>query len=1487
MRFYCIFKCLLIAAFTLFSVNLMAQSADSLRVTTTLVKGNSQYVVISNNGGNIYYGTNGAKINATLDGIYWPSIRDNQSVFATIYRVHNGNPTIIKDVVEENTQITNLDVFTPDPGVNQSIKYRIVFTINEDGQEPQHIPNDGTFIESKEISFSIYDSEGYTISFTKQPNVAERNTFAGRTGKPIEYAAKVKPEEGKVLPPFQIVWTNDTDTELKGTTENEGTYSFNPPSTLDAKTEYTFTATVVFLNPGDTTQEWFKGTNTKSTEYPLVVYPKMPDIDSPEKYLVYPEDLKGNATHQGKTNAYTYTLSNIDNEDNKYGELRYVWSGLKKEDETSNSYTFTPSKEETGEHTVKVTVTCVNPDDNTDEWYTVLSQDYDTLTIYRNPTEITNAISQYIHYPIPVEGKNSVKTYVGRKDEGSDVPYVYEYYVNIKDSVEYGRWIYTWKRNNDVLNPEKPFNASFIPSQSGEYKTTLSIKCVNPNDEGETWVEIEESNISIPVLKVFEDPNLLKIEDYIISPKEEELVDYENNSNFSPKTYRVKLPDNAGDFGTWIYNWVRNEIVVSQEDNANISKSLGKGDYKTSLELTCVNPDNVDDVWRSFSKEFVVYKVYPEPSCGMADYHFRDKDKGETVYAMYVNQTLDTRNLISFEGGCRDENAWEVDLYVNDDKQDSHVFVPTQKTDNPLNLSLVAKNYVTLPSSHKKYLLWEGDSIQYKVYVYEDPCDNIKIKIGNEEPANIYTDIDVINDQLITFISEETSFDWELKSGNDVITTANGKPTFKWKGERKNENSDESSDYTLTCKINENSLPDCFYAMGPPSETIRISVWKEMGIKVDNLEDYPKNGEYYVLETCQGEERISVTATGGKYNKWKETLEWIPEEDNQLSPDAKKISYTKKYENIFKDLKANNDGTPGIYKYKVSTSYQRNSDKSDLYERNILIKVWPKPKVEKVMARLENNDRNPQSITYEIEPYNGDNSYKVEGNCYSGDVILMQCELTGGMTGDEQGWEYTAIKRFDISNSETINGDIVNGQISFPFTGNYSYTAIKPSYKYKGIYYTSKKEWLDDNEDLYYLYFTVYPLPESTPNLTDSVVNGTPVVWGNDVVDVYAGGMERNNVNFEFNTSKGYFDGWSYEWMVDDQRQSEDKNQWIYTPTTATGNPYEHKTIKVHVVNSLPDGNKGLDTTYVYPIKVWHKAEFKDFILKDETQAGRVMTGDGNFLAIRDGNKISGAVDAIQHGYSSKYSYKWSGEHVQEDNLTWNEEVHYGNSDNPTKAHETLTYTLRMENMGPYGNVWDGVTYSHHVEVYKKPDTPTSLVQKGKGTSCTMIATSSVSDDDLDAREYYLVFGYTDENGIDHIFESIKQEKPGNVRWNSQFKGILDETQRKYAMEHAYVFALWKYGSNPSDPFPAQITSGKCMLTGIDEAYDSSTYDGISRAILGDDDVDAIEAIYSGEEIRNVYNLNGVRVGSTLSNLKPGLYVVEFTNGVTNKITLK
>ena len=1428
---------LFLATLATFSISVNAQTGGSIVATPTLT--NNSITVINNK-----YGVLGSKINSKIKCVA-PTFIDGRTVSdIKVYRVYNG------DVPVQNNEE---DTFDPTVGLDQSLRYKVEFTIKDkDRKDAEPIT-----IWSDIYQFSIFDSEGYDVDIPTKLAGAAKNTYAGRK-QSVNYGATVNPN-GKTLPPYRIDWT----IKENPTVVSSGTsYEFDPSKLQNTdKEEYIFHATVKFLNPQDNTKEWFEGSS--STTETLVVFPKQPNVN-PNDVLHYPTNVKGYTTHNGIECNYSVNITA--DEYNKFGGIIYDWtSDIKNTQKKDNLYSFIASEDKKGNHTIHVRVVCVNPDNPSEEWYNFIDTDFDPLTICRNPMDIRERIiNEYVKYPI-IEGHDSVNTYVGKE--------TLVYKVEIPNETEYGKWFYVWEKSYNNTNPAetiKVADASFNPSTAGKYSWNLSIKCNNPNAEDDNWLTIDNTMFSIPDLFVFKDPNTLEINDsYFTYPQGEKLAEHKGND--CSRNYSVKMPDNASDYGEWIYKWTRTKDDqpisvenVGEGEKADIPSPVDIGTYKTSIVIKCVDPVT-KDVWRTYTKSFPEYVVYPEPSCTRNNLHYKQTDTDLGNYAMYVNQSLDTKELLALDGGYKE--GWSVYLSVDGVESGNTIFTPQNVKENPgYKLKLTVKNEVPLSDNSGYKTLYNND-IDYTFTTYENPYVGINVEV-DDNPYSVDNDkvIDIEDNQKVKFYHNTSKFDWELKNEKGT-TEGEAKEVSIYEQNLKNysESDDEATLYYLSCMIKESELPDHFVGT-LTSEKFSIYVWKKFDLKIEDLILAPENDPYegfYVIETCSDRIGISFKGVGGTMNKWDENASWrsLDEPSHEL-PSPTDLNQRKDYNYRIKTQ--NNSDNPIEYRYEVSVKFK---DKPEPFKRKILIKSWKQPELKSTIARLKNNKSNPNgsSIEYFIsDPSNAKNP------CYSGDTILIQCDLSGGDPNNSTAWEYHYKDQDGVEHNEAIMDNSIPYCFKYSGSGEYSNISsgqIEVSYKYNGNYATDNNVWYSYNQIR--LNNRVYSHPESESALTDSVMNK---VWGRDVVDVYAGDQEANKVNLKYIGKKGRNDGWSYYWTVDGNTESGSNPEWSYNPTTNSNEPYEEKQISVRVVNSLTNGNKGLDTTYVYPIRVWRKAKFEDFILKDVIQ-NRELRSDS--YAIREGNGIYASVPAIQYGYNrygNNYSYQWTGAHTDNDTIQWSD-IARNEKNDLTKAYDNLTYNLRMVNTGPYGNVWDVKTFSHDVTVYNKPATPTSIVQKGNGTSRTMIATADVSDQDLEGREYYLVFGYTDETGVDHDFASQQQLNPGQVRWSKPF-GNLQQ------MSDAYVYAVWKYGN-------AEIASGKCMLTGIDEDYDSSTYNSSTRAAIGEDNPNAIDILSEIRDVRGVYNLNGVKVGSTLSDLKPGLYIVEFTNGVTNKIIVK
>lgn len=1441
MKSYYNFRYLFFSVFTSLCISINAQTGGRITAEPKLNKGTSVYDVV-----NERYGISGSQISTTISIVEKPNLSKDQSISETkYYRVYNNN----KQPLQTNSD----NGFEPQVGEDQTLRYIVEFTISETGKDDIQFP-----LESVEFKFSIYDWNGYSLSFSKQPEGAARNTYAGRAQN-VEYSVYVDVDnKDKTLPPYRIDWTNNKDNIVV----QGNSYSFNP-SQLDNqdKVEYTFKSTVKFLKPG-TSEVWFEG--SYATSETLSVYPKQLEVDNITNLLQYPENISNNTTHNGDTCEYAVNFTKKNYE--KYGGIKYVWSNNNQPQAnfTSNSYQYVPSVSKKENHTIHVKVTCVNPDNQDEEWYDFINVDFETLTVCLNPVNIKdNIIKNYLSFPKD-NGKGHVNTYVGKEK--------LEYKVNIPSSENYGRWIYSWNRTwvdtwqnnttgNNTLSNQNSSDVSFTPSTAGTYKTTLSIKCVNPNDNSdnpETWLEIPAQIFSIPDLIVYKDPKDINFTESFIYPTDDDLAEHMGTEDRS-RNYRVVLPNDAEKYGKWDFTWTRTKDNSSvnilgnnnKSEEANIPSNVGEGTYKTSLVLKCLDPDTGDE-WKNVQvPTFYPYVVYPKPSCTIQNLH-QDQDDKETEYAMYVGQTLDVSKLINCDGGYN--NGWSKSLEV-DGYPSGLSFTPTKKGTYILGMAVKNEAPLSDNSGNKKTLFYDDNKV-FIFNVFENPYQNIGYYVNealvnsnvneelNEESKEI--EINVVDGQKLKLSgSDGDSFSWELKNSNNTINQNSGN-SFEWICVNEASSEDDASEYTLICKI---TSPPNHFVNGFQDLTIKIKVWKEIGIKMADIQWQPIDDSndpyygYYVLETCEGltknGEIITLKSVGGAAWKWK-GLTWKPINGSAPTPKTSEYKYLRQFNSTFD----NNSLTRGEYRYIVTLSYD-----GDSISQKVAIIVCTKPEIKSVTATLKANELNPtpkdSGIKYDIKKSGilSTNPMEINGECYINDVIQMQCDLEGG-SNYSQGWEY----KFNDENPISMQGGIVS-HLYDSSGDNKTTDNFQIFYNYKGKYYTNNKEWYK-SPDKYRFNFKVYETPTCTPNLTDSA----DVQWGRDIVDVYAGGIPISVDDFK--RERGNPDGWIVNDSVDN------------SGSTVTFN--------LHVENKI-DNNVGYRKDFKYPIRLWEKVKFSDLKFTDATQ-GRDMT---NQLAIREGNTMSASITPMQCGYytDAKNTYFYDCNWPDFSNGDLNCPDHTVDIiNNDYMEYRPETYKLKMDNMGPYGNIWDSKTIAYEVKVYNKPETPISIIQKGNGASGTMIATANVSDEDLENRKYYLVFGYTDENGKDYDFASQEQKAVGQVRFSSQFKG-------EQQMAKAYVYALWKY------PDGVEITSGKCKRVGnssiIDENYDSSTYTGATRSVIGGDNPDVIETIKNTSDVRYVYTLDGIRVGTTVSGLKPGLYIVEYADGKTNKISIK
>lgn len=338
---------------------------------------------------------------------------------------------------------------------------------------------------------------------------------------------------------------------------------------------------------------------------------------------------------------------------------------------------------------------------------------------------------------------------------------------------------------------------------------------------------------------------------------------------------------------------------------------------------------------------------------------------------------------------------------------------------------------------------------------------------------------------------------------------------------------------------------------------------------------------------------------------------------------------------------------------------------------------------------------------------------------------------------------------------------------------------------------------------------------QSYSRQADIIVWPLPKVDFSDISDrVGCGGQ---SMDFPVHASGGKKDGWSFEWTLNGQQLNVSTgNYYLSLDDVSVERMVDN--YKVRVIN-ICDGELWCDTTRLFNVTVYPTPRTPDdIVIMDENRGVEVSTG------IREGNSLILHCDECSGGYPNGWSYKWMRNNSELGTLKdMNETVISGYSGNGKSNDMFLEYSCAVENI--YNTIpWVQQTYKKEIRVYRKPQTPTSLRRKGNGTSGTLIATCGMDDASLGINDYYLVFGYRDANGEMHDVSSVSQQNVGEQRWCS----VMNSSGYTDGRNNAYVYALWKYSDG------VEVTSGLCMESHVEESWDGSTYNGVTRSVIAD-----------------------------------------------------
>lgn len=361
-------------------------------------------------------------------------------------------------------------------------------------------------------------------------------------------------------------------------------------------------------------------------------------------------------------------------------------------------------------------------------------------------------------------------------------------------------------------------------------------------------------------------------------------------------------------------------------------------------------------------------------------------------------------------------------------------------------------------------------------------------------------------------------------------------------------------------------------------------------------------------------------------------------------------------------------------------------------------------------------------------------------------------------------------------------------------------------------------------------------------------------------------------VSVSIRTFGGQKDGWKFYYGKKGETETFSEENTFLFPISreaqrSTSPATEEYTMRA--VNSV-EGTVRCDTTLSFSVDVYPAPWIpNDIVIKDKNrQNASVKNG------IREGNEVILSCEECYGGYPNAWNYNWS---KNDSSIGKVHEIatHINNVYSGDTKSDSQTITFKCDVNNEYdGEQWASQEYKKQLIIYHRPSTPTSLTKKGNGTSGTMIATTSVSDADLEGHDYYLVFGYMDSNGQMHDAASQRQQAPGEVRWSTQ----ISTSEMNNSSNTLYVYALWKYNNG------VEITSGLRYIGSVDEEWDGSSYSGLTRAIIAD--ATAIDAIsYDSDKTtpQEYYSTNGVRS----SRPSKGLNIVKMRDGSVKKIMVK
>ena len=908
--------------------------------------------------------------------------------------------------------------------------------------------------------------------------------------------------------------------------------------------------------------------------------------------------------------------------------------------------------------------------------------------------------------------------------------------------------------------------------------------------------------------------------------------------NAEGKSSRFFLNGDSGEFLTtkfggdpegWKFEWYYGEELLDGNTADNLvytflNENENSIDKKIELHATNTLKNGVERLNEIISFNTITFKT-PELKEVIENPDFE----------IYGTKQLDLFGEV--DGGDPEKwvYSWTVDGVAIDDAEDIRYSKQSDNENSTKTYTLTAKSFIESNTSEELVERY-SKTITFNVQTYVFPtitatCEN-NFVLWDSEKLELTTE----------YSGGKDTWEFEWKENNDVL----GETTNNYTCDVENRSLEQRTDYYYITARNSINDTIAFEMVIPfkvtvkginiawanelpknvvEGDTITAKIHRDGGNNYiweytitnfeSNFEENRQNGEIdetfsFTAGQCEYEDglhsvlSLNATAEGFTHDILHEFTIWSMPAIEKVSLDDIALLHNQKY--TFEIQKTG--GLPSGWSYQWYLNGEKiNGATSTSYKATMkhISGTGVQNDVYKIIAtNVTNNITREYEAEFfaEVWPTAGETHTQVTQDIYYGEDLELGVNVTGGYA---DGWRYS--------------WDVENHSIS-----HYTYHAVSSS----------------ANSTTKTLKLTTWNEHPKAPNgyLYEKEITFTVTSWSHGKITSFTHDLDDyrsgDPIVTALTTNGGYPNNWTFYWYYNDELIGTTTNDPHYTFTAEDNytDTYAVENIKVVAKNTIPAGkntlpstNNNRSTNDSYWVNVWPVEYFAD----DFTMSGIFTETDDEVYYIREGNSLTLNVETATGGYNANYDRSWrytwyeNGNSVQTSTEPGKEtytisSVTINNNDNKMST-VSREYNLDITNYGPLTNIWYNKVYEKKtVVVYARPETPSQLIWKGNGSSNTLVCMmDNGTDEDLMSKEYTYVFGYTDNQGVDHAME------PTTHRWFQFPQSIsIKDSSKKF-----WVYTEWKYSNED------YVTSGRRFMNSngtngnVDEIFDASRYKGM------------------------------------------------------------